>query len=432
MEGLKKILEENRARVVLFASDHFIGSRSTAGLFGIRVVSDLLKRKKNAPIIGVCGRLATTAGAHLFDVVKGLDFIGIGEVDNIIVDVISDLLRNGLSSGHRYESILMRSSSGSAETSTVKAARVEDLDELPLPAFHLLQRAIETYERVLKGPSSVIPFSIRTSQGCCFQCKFCAGVPNWHKYRTKTATRVGKEIDHLFTSLGNLARLSFFEDEIFTLYESHVGAIAEVLSKRNICLDGVYTHASLLKAATAQQLTSMTERIYLGLDNPDDRILKRMGKGQRLDSVLDAVDVARTHQLKVHLEWIIGAPDETVDSVLRSLYAIFNLLTSGTVDSINTYIFCPHPGTEYAENHGAYGLSIVEDFECVQESGGFPASETQRLSRNQVFSAYLMSQIVILETTKAREQLGVSTEVSPPNYEALTELFRRMETLDRS
>jgi len=428
IQELKKLICENKARMVIFASDYFIASRSTATLYGIRLVSRLMKEDENPPIIGITGRLATTTREKLFSFAEKVDFLVVGEAEVVIGEIVSGIFGEGLAVGGQHVNVITPEKVNSRE---IEPARIEDVNTLPLPAYHLLHPALHIFERTRKRPLINLPFSIRTSLGCKFQCKFCAGVPNWQNYRLKSSTRIAAEIDYLFSNLRGIARLSFLEDEIFTLNEVHVREVTTLLAERNIRLDGVYTHSSLITPKIAKLLAPVTDKVFFGLDNADDGILKKMGKGQTLDTVLDAVKIAHEAMLKVHLEWIIGTPDETVDSLITSLGAIFNLLITGTVHSINSYVFCPHPGTEYTENHKAYGFDIIENFEGIQESGGFPASKPLKLSRNQVFSGYLMSQLVIAEAMQARNMLGAATEVRPPNRSALHQLFEQISTVDR-
>src|SRR5262249_48995390 len=156
--------------------------------------------------------------------------------------------------------------------------------------------------------------------------------------------------------------------EIFTLDIDHALSVCRVLGERGIVLDGVYTHSSLLTDVAAEALAPVTRRVFLGLDNPDDSIMKTMGKGQTLDTVVSAIRSATAANLKVHLEWIIGAPPEDVNSLIGSLTSIFVLLATGAVESINTYVFCPHPGTAYGHLE-TYG---IDEYEQMLESGGVP------------------------------------------------------------
>ncbi len=426
---LEDLLEARSADVYIFSSDPFIASRSTSGLYGIRVVSRLIRARRPESAIGVVGRLATSMRSRLLEKAPELDFTVLGETDLVLPGVVADLLAHGAEGAEeKHPYLLTRRSLGTDRGRDAPAARVEDLNEPALPAFHLLGPGVELYfDRRGRDPGeSVLPFSLRTSLGCRFQCKFCAGVPNWRSYRTKSPARVGREIDALDEAVGSVARVSFLEDEIFTLDDDHVKGVTEVLGERDVRLDGVYTHASVLDADAAGLLAPVTDRVFLGLDNPDDSVLKEMGKGQQLDTVLDAVETARRQGLKVHLEWIVGAPTETVDTLITSLSSIYNLLMTGAVDDVNTYVFCPHPGTHYQQNADAYGLEIVDDLGDAQESGGYPVARPQSLTRPQVFTAYLMSQLVISECLRHRERTGPVGTVTSPNRPALRRLFARL------
>ncbi|MEU6718627.1 hypothetical protein ABZ897_44795 [Nonomuraea sp. NPDC046802] len=95
---------------------------------------------------------------------------------------------------------------------------------------------------------------------------------------------------------------------------------------------------------------------------------------------------------------------------------------TGVVESVNTYVFCPHPGTEYAENAASFGMTIHEPFDML-ESGGYPAASTAQLSRQQVFTAYLISQLLIADAQLARQRLGPGAVPRPPARAELARLF---------
>lgn len=234
------------------------------------------------------------------------------------------------------------------------------------------------------------------------------------------------EIDGLVEATQGRAQFSFLEDEIFTRDLTHVEAISAVCVERGIRFDGVYTHSSLLTSEVAQPLARMTGRVFLGLDNPDDAILKEMRKGQRFDTVLTAIETARAAGLGTHLEWIIGSPSDTVDSLAASLNLITSLYSTGVVESINTYVYCPHPGTEYAERAETYGIRIIDGFEDMQESGGYPTYETKHLTQQQIFVAYLMSQLTIAEIARDRDRGIVQSAVGSSSRGELHRLFDKL------
>jgi anaerobic magnesium-protoporphyrin IX monomethyl ester cyclase len=424
---LRSMLAAHDARVVLFVSDPLVASRSTATTFGIRMVVEALKDLTHDPLVGVCGRLATTAWEHLLQALP-VDFVVLGEPDEIIGDVVLQLLAKDAAVASTHPSVVNRAHlEGGA--SGIAYARIDEPDSCALPAFHLARESLE-YFASRRPSSATVPFSLRTSYGCRFKCRFCAGVPYWREYRRKSSERVESELRLMEADTDGRARLAFLEDEIFTLDPDHVRGIVRVLADRGIVLDGLYTHASLLTPAIAQELQPVTRKVFLGLDSAEDRVLRHMHKGQVLDTVLEAAGVAAEVGLAVHLEWIIGSPAETVDSLATSLIAIFNLLQTGLVESINTYVYCPHPGTEYAEHADIYGMEVVADLEMIQESGGYPTAEIPELTRNQVFSAYLLSQLITQETLAARAAGGPTTHVAPSNRKELLRILNQVGSAD--
>ncbi|MFE7114116.1 B12-binding domain-containing radical SAM protein [Streptomyces sp. NPDC057654] len=420
---LRSVLRSTPARMAVFTGDYFIPSRSTATLFGMSVIARELKAEYPDMIIGATGRLPTTAGAQLLEQVPECGFLVHGEPDAVIGDIAGQILRHGAAA--RHESLVTRATAAAGQRP--HAATTATLDETPMPAWRLLERSMTWWEQLGHGTATdPIPFSLRTSAGCRFRCRFCAGVPNWLNYRTKSAPRVAAELDALAGATGGRAHFAFLEDEIFTRDLEHVKDISGICVARGIRFDGLYTHSSLLTPQVAGHLATMTHRVFLGLDSPDDQILRGMGKGQRFDTVLAAVETARAAGLGTHLEWIIGSPADTVDSLIASLNLLTTLYATGVVESINTYVYCPHPGTEYAEHPGKYGLHLIDGLEDMQESGGYPAYRTQHLTRQQIFTAYLMSQLALAEIGRDRDRGVVHTSVGTPSRGELHRIFGKL------
>jgi radical SAM superfamily enzyme YgiQ (UPF0313 family) len=418
-EILEQFILDNPAKIYLFSSDHFIPSRSTASLYGMRILSRIIKSKNKNSIIGSIGRISTVLENDIFTEVEELDFSIVGEPEELIGNMINEILGEGLDSvNNKYSCFCLRGSIKKPEPAVIK-----DLENISLPAYEVLGPAFEMFEKYSSKKTRTIPFSIRTSLGCKFKCKFCSGVPNWLNYRKKSKEKVSAEIQHFKKHVGNKGYICFLEDEIFTRDVEHVRDITKVFKDNEIFLEGLYTHSTLLTEEIAQYLVPITNRVYIGLDNANDKILRKMAKGQNMDIVLSTIEKARTVGLKVHLEWIIGTPEEDVDSLIISLSTIFNLLNTGVVDNINTYVYCPHPGTEYAVNCKKYNINIVADLEDIQESGGIPASYTGKLSRNEIFSAYLISQLLIAEVKNNIKINGYTNEVTYPNSNELKRIF---------
>ncbi|MGI8679975.1 MAG: B12-binding domain-containing radical SAM protein [Jatrophihabitans sp.] len=427
-DELTGVLKEFEPRLVLFVSDQFIASRSTATLYGMQIVTKILTGSGavTPPVIGICGRLPTVLPSEVFDVLPELDFAVCGEAEAVVAEAVATLARDWVVDrlGEHPSIALSPRRRSAGDRTSPEPAFVTDVATLPTPAFHLAGSSFELASRRTSTQLSV-PFSIRTSYGCKFRCRFCAGVPHWRDYRMKSRSRIAAEVDHLYASTASVGRLAFLEDEIATRDVEHTRDIADVLSARHIVLDGLYTHSSMLSAEVARMLAPIVDRVFLGMDNASDDLLRSMGKGQRLESVLRAVGIAREAGLATHLEWIIGSPEEDVDSIITSMSSIFTLLATGVVASINTYVYCPHPGTEYAVNAAHFGMDVLEPH-AMSESGGYPAARTRYLTRNQIFAAYLMSQLIIVEASQLQARALSAEEVRAPGRSELRRLFEQI------
>lgn len=415
---LIQILKSNLGRVVVFAADNFIPSRSTATTFGLRYIAREIKLINDKTTIAVSGRLATTFGNELLRIIPDLDIVLAGEVEMIIGSLCDRWIKDR-GNFEIDQCVGTRNDRKNAATPNF----VKDLTELPPPAFHLVPAAALLHNAIRRKETR-IPVSIRTSQGCSFHCRFCGGVPNWNLIRVKNRIQVQTELKEFCRHVRPIGELAFFEDEVFTLYFDHVDMVASLLEQNDLIVGGIYTHSSLMNARVASRIARTCRQVYMGLDSVDDEALVDMGKKQSLASVLRAVEIARDAGILVHLETIIGHPRETLQTAISCLAIAFDLLSTGMIDSLNTYIFCPHPGTSYAQEHSA-GKDYKDWLDNMQESGGFPTSATDGLSQQQVFVVYLVSQLMIAEIALAKTKGWKLTEAKPSAREHLLELFRR-------
>lgn len=421
-ELLHSILAAHPARVALFAADNYVASRSTGASYGIRIISSMIREIHPGTVIAMCGRLATVLGSDAFGLVANLDAVLLGEIEAVAPRLMRKLLTAARPAD---EHILWRA----IADQTTKPSFLIQLDSAPLPAFDTVPEDVyEIFRERRHRSSGRIPFSLRTSAGCKYRCRFCAGVPYWLDYRTKSADRVAAEIDTLERQLGGRARLCFFEDEIFTRHVSHVRETMKVLRERNICLEGVYTHSSLVTDEVLGEISRSVRRVFLGLDTVSDTMQKLFRKGQTMSTLLDAVECAHRAGVGVHFEIIVGAPGETADTSAAMLWFAHNAIRTGLIEDANTYVFCAHPGTEFATSADRYGLSVDDDFEWMQESGGFPAHHTASLSRSQIFAIYLMSQTLIQEAREQRRSLSAAqaNEPAPGQLRALAQIIEKI------
>lgn len=104
---------------------------------------------------------------------------------------------------------------------------IENLDDLPFPAWHLFP--IERYNLFSYFPL----LSIASSRGCTFNCSFCA-VPEMyqHTWRGRSPENVADEMEHLVEKYS--PSVVFISDDCFMANLGRLEKICDVFHKRNL------------------------------------------------------------------------------------------------------------------------------------------------------------------------------------------------------
>jgi len=252
---------------------------------------------------------------------------------------------------------------------TGERERIADQDEIPFPAWDLLPPA----ERYL----------FMTQRGCPFMCNFCMN-PNGRIVRKRSVEKVLEELVYIMDRFG--PKRMYICDEIFTSEDKRTHAI----------LDGMIDHGINRKLAWfAQTHVNLVDREMfrkmkeagcaacgLGIETGDPEIMKNMKKGITVDKVIAASNMADDVGLPIESFMIIGHPNETWDTAMRSI----DLAVKVNAHTPLFGVMVPFPGTQVAElarkGEGGYRL-ISNDWNDYNKQIGH-AMEFENLSRRQL------------------------------------------------
>jgi radical SAM superfamily enzyme YgiQ (UPF0313 family) len=105
---------------------------------------------------------------------------------------------------------------------------IENLDELPFPAHHLLP--LKSFHVVGKTI-----FPLTTSRGCVYWCDFCTAVRMFgRKYRMRSPKNVVDEIEHVHNKYGQ-SQFTFYDDA-FTVDSQRVIQICDEIRRRKLAI----------------------------------------------------------------------------------------------------------------------------------------------------------------------------------------------------
>ncbi len=312
----------------------------------IGVVRDI--KRLNPDIVTVMGGPHVTFCAR--DTIinhSELDIIVLGEGERTIVE-----LSRAFDNGHNWESVNgIAYRKGSEIRYTAQRELVAGLDDLPLPARHLLP--LGRY-RALGMPVSLI-----TSRGCPFKCIFCVGRKMvGSRVRYRSSKKVVDEMEYLNTLHFHQINVA---DDLFTADPKHCLAVCDEIVKRRLNI--TWTSFARVDTVSEKILTAMKaagcSAVSFGIESGNPQILKTIRKGITREQVVKAVNMCRRAGVKPYASFILGLPGETPQTIQETMDFGEELKALGL--SYGFHLLAPFPGTEIRENSNQYGIKILTD-----------------------------------------------------------------------
>ena len=223
-----------------------------------------------------------------------------------------------------------------------------DLDNIPLPAYHLFK--IERYTNLNPLTDGLDPharaYTIVTSRGCPYKCTYCSKPITGDTWRPRSVENVLKEwrmLVHDFhaTEIG-------LTDDIWNLNLTRAKDLCRALIAEKLnTVPWVTIHGMKVNHTDLELFQLMKaagcKRVGFGVENGDEEILKRViRKAQTLDMVRNAFKNAKKAGLQTMGFFIFGMPHETEETMEKTIRFALEL----DPDLAHFMIAAPYPGTE--------------------------------------------------------------------------------------
>ena len=233
---------------------------------------------------------------------------------------------------------------------------IQNLDELPYPAYHLLP--IEEYRpgKSIFG-KKILP--IITSRGCPFQCSFCVTSRMvGKKFRARSPKSVVDELEWLKNEHG--ADAFCFYDDALTLDRKRILEICEKIKKRKIKVpwDCQSRTDNVSREIFVKMADSGCQLVSFGVESGSMKLLKAMGKGTTVEQNENAIRWAKEAGLLVATSLVIGYPGETVETLQETL----DFIDRVRPDVVYLCTAAPYPGTELFDLVKELGWKMSEDW----------------------------------------------------------------------
>jgi len=199
--------------------------------------------------------------------------------------------------------------------------RIENLDELPLPAYDLLPLDEYFYgSRLVETGKDERIFTIMSSRGCPNACIFCAApVLYGNIYRGRSAKNIVDEMEVLINDY-DVSHVVFY-DASFMANRKRVEEIcSEIISR------GIKTtwRARVRADRLTPDLVDLMKKagcttLAIGVETGSQRLLEILGKNTTLEKIEDGFKIARDAGLWTIGYFFFGVPGETREESLQTI-----------------------------------------------------------------------------------------------------------------
>jgi radical SAM superfamily enzyme YgiQ (UPF0313 family) len=284
----------------------------------------------------------------------GVDFVLAGEAEETFARLVDEI-----ASGKKFEAVPgLTWRDGSSIRQNPPPPLIADLDSLPFP-----DRTLTPYPKYSSVVAKRLPITTMfTSRGCPFRCSFCSRPHLGKTFRARSADNVVDEMEAC-------ARLGIKElliyDDTFTVNRERVHAVADEILRRDLDIGwDIRARVDCVDARLLERIkAARCERIHFGIEAGTEKILQVLNKGITLAKAKEAVALTRKTGIQTLAYFMIGAPTETRDDILRTIDFALEL----DADFVHITILSPFPATEIYARGLREGLFKTDVWQAFAE-----------------------------------------------------------------
>lgn len=352
--------------------------------------------------IAVIGIHGSSLPTETLDLNNNVDYVIRNEPENTLLSLCRELDKNG--DIENVHGISFRIGKQIYHTKDRKF--IENLDELPYPAYDLIHS-----EKYLLPFSSNKFLLIATSRGCCYSCTFCADYKYYgRKIRLRNPSCIVNELEHWKNTLD--INHFLFWSESFTLNRDFCIEVAQHIIKRQLNIEWIcnsrvdHVDSEMLKVFKLAGCTM----IGFGIESGNDDILTLMNKKISTNQIKVAVDLCKESKIEVVGHTIIGYPGETEATIRNTVRFVKTL----DIDYVQFYCAVPFPGSKLYEDALINKWICTDDWRLFEQNfypmhvGELDGDKVIQLRKFAYRSFYLRPKVIWKTLKKLCKQGGIS------------------------
>ncbi len=336
--------EEELIRLVESEKPKIVGISATTP--ALRVVARLvgeLRARVGAPVV--------VGGPHVscdpeIVVALGADYGVVGDGEGPMVRIAESILRGKPLPGDETGIVTSDQGGGNRCSRPTVIPAIADLDAIPPADRGFLRNPAAYFNPFVKARTTML----LTARGCPFHCSFCCRTPSMGEYRPVAEERAVAEMERVAADGYGFVSII---DETFTYDRERALRLAREMRGHGFGIRwSCQTRADLVDAEVLREFSAAgCINISFGVESGDAAAREDMDKKISDAAFEDAFAACRKAGITTNAFIIIGGPDDTRETIARSIRRVVELDPDYVVYNVGTLF----PGTREYESRVAAG-----------------------------------------------------------------------------
>jgi len=285
---------------------------------------------------------------------NGVDDVVIGEGESTLLHILNKYNNHkDVEFERKYPFQGYATKSTENEVVLVQRTHSINLEDLPYPAWNFLN--IEKYFK--NSGDKKLP--IEASRGCPYSCNYCCTYLAWGKsVRYKPVENMISEIVEQENRY-NKPTICFIDDNMSFSKKWITQFLTQLISK-NILLDASASNFCVkhLDEEVIDLLVKAGVKVFgIAVESGSQQMQKHIRKNVNFDKVREVVKMMKAKRLHVHICWMLGFPNET----LQQINSTIDLARELRAHSNQFMTVLPYPGTKLFEEAKSNDLLMSPD-----------------------------------------------------------------------
>jgi anaerobic magnesium-protoporphyrin IX monomethyl ester cyclase len=228
------------------------------------------------------------------------------------------------------------------------------MDDLPFPAYDLVEGFPRSYAPPLFSYPRFPGASIISSRGCVYQCSYCDRSVFHRSFRWNSPRYTFELVKWLRTDFG--VRHVTFYDDLFTLNRERVAELCALLraARLGVTFNCIVRIGHIGSALITELKSAGCWMVHVGIESGDQAILDSHKQGLRLEDIRRDVSALHRGGLWVKGLFMMGFPGENEASIVKTI----EFAKSLPLKDANVTAFTPFPGAPISK-----GIESLGDFD---------------------------------------------------------------------